>query len=134
MNQINDSIEGVKKNIKYLYNLITIPFSDRVGIKNICRCFTNNPITKEDIRKVKEVFEELNLKPYKSGEYPVPLNLEKFRYLNYVTYSDDFTSFKVMDLDENINMNRIELIFYKEAQEKYSKYYKTEKIEELENE
>ena len=123
MKEEKSLVEIIGDNIKYLYSVGSISFSDRVGIKNICRCFTNHPITKKDIVKLKQVFEKLKLEPYKSGEYPVPPNLEQYKYLKYVDYADDFTSFNIKLLDEQLTMNRVESVLFQEAEDMYQKCF-----------
>ena len=122
MNNKKELIDIIGDNIRYLYNIGTISFSDRVGIKNICRCFTNHPISKQDIKKLKKVFDELKLKSYKSGEYPVPPNLGQFKFLKYVKFNEDFTLFEVFVLDEHQTLNRVEALLYEEALDMYHKF------------
>ena len=122
MKDNQELIQIIKNNIKFLYTIGTISFSDRLGIKNIWRCFTNHPISKKDIRDLKLVFDELNLTPYKSGEFPIPPNLDEYKCLKYVKYSKDFTSFEVVELDEHTILNKVETILYQEAQELYKQY------------
>jgi len=119
MKNENKFIQILGDNIKYLFHIGIISLKNKFDIKDICRCFTNKSISKQEIEKLSKVFEELKLQSNKSSKQLPSINLNNLRSLIYLKYNDDFTSFNSIELDDISIINKIEYILYQEAEDKY---------------
>lgn len=115
----NKFIQILGDNIKYLFHIGIISLKNKFDIKDICRCFTNKSISKQEIAELHKVFEELKLQSNKSSEQPISIDLNNLKGLIYIKYNDDFTSFDSIELDDISTINKIEYILYQEAKETY---------------
>lgn len=111
--------KGIKI-LQYLY-VIGVKFNLRKGLKAIASYFTNGAVSREDTQKFNVFFESTVFTKHRSGEYPIPENLEEYEYLKYAVFNKDFTAFKPIK-DHGYTLSRDPL--YKKAEEVYQeKHY-----------
>jgi len=78
--------------LNYLYNIRTV-FDARVGPRKIIASLTPTSGTKDEINELKSFYASIDLTAHTSGEFLAPSDLERYRYLEYVDFSDDCSSF-----------------------------------------
>lgn len=78
--------------LTYLYT-IKVTFDTRIGPRKIIASLTPTSGTKDEINELKSFYESIGLTAHTSGEFPSPSNLEIYRYLECVDFSDDYSSF-----------------------------------------
>lgn len=118
---LNKDVHVVQK-LKYCY-ANRIPFTERMGLKAINAAVNRLSLSKEDSAAIKEWYESEGMKPYSSGEYPVPANFQKWVILDNAIFSEDCASF-IVDRNKRDFKNNLEKEEHQKAIELYmEKHY-----------
>lgn len=134
------SLVAVKKQnpivqkLEYLYNR-RIPFSNRVGVKNICILLSRDPVNNKITKEVKDFYEDLGeeYEAHGSGEYPFVVEPEQYDYLDFVNFTDGNASFTVDEKVESDFANKLEFELHQKAYSAYKKYHYQGSQEEAED-